>query len=82
MEVVSARAPRWNHNLHYHRLIFAAVPQGAKRSLDVGCGVGMLARDLRRVVAQVTAIDRDAASIDVARREDDGAGVESSWVTS
>jgi SAM-dependent methyltransferase len=36
----------------------------------------MLARDLRRVVAQVTAIDRDAASIDVARREDDGAGVE------
>jgi 2-polyprenyl-3-methyl-5-hydroxy-6-metoxy-1,4-benzoquinol methylase len=74
--VVSARPPRWNHNLHYHRVILASVPDGAQRSLDVGCGVGMLARDLRRVVAHVTAIDRDAASIDVARREDDGTGVE------
>ena len=76
MEAVSTRPPRWNHNLHYHRVILAAVPDGARRSLDVGCGVGMLARDLRRVVPHVTAIDRDAASIDVARREDDGAGVE------
>ena len=64
MEVVSARPPRWNHNLHYHRVILAAVPDGARRSLDVGCGVGMLARDLRRVVPHVTAIDRDAASIE------------------
>ena len=76
MEVVSDQPPRWNHNLHYHRVILAAVPDGARRSLDVGCGVGMLARDLRRVVAHVTGIDRDAASIDEARREDDGAGVE------
>ena len=76
MEAVSTRPPRWNHNLHYHRVILAAVPDGARRSLDVGCGVGMLARDLRRVVPQVKGIDRDAASIDVARREDDGTGVE------
>jgi SAM-dependent methyltransferase len=57
-------------------VILAAVPDGARRSLDVRCGVGMLARDLRRVVAHVTAIDRDAASIDVARREGDGAGID------
>ena len=76
MEAVSTRPPRWNHNLHYHRVILAAVPDGARRSLDVGCGVGMLARDLRRVVPHVKGIDRDAASIDVARREDDGTGVE------
>ncbi len=49
-------------------MILAAVPDGARRSLDVGCGVGMLARDLRRVVAHVTGIDRDGASIDEARR--------------
>jgi 2-polyprenyl-3-methyl-5-hydroxy-6-metoxy-1,4-benzoquinol methylase len=73
---VGSHPPRWNHNLHYHDVILAAVPEGARRSLDVGCGVGMLARDLRRVVPHVTGIDRDAASIDVARREDDGAGVE------
>ena len=48
---------------------------GCRRSLDVGCGEGMLARDLRRVVPHVTGIDRDAASIDLARREDSGAGV-------
>ena len=57
-------------------MILAAVPDGARRSLDVGCGEGMLARDMRRVDAHVTGIDRDAASIDVARREDGGAGVE------
>ncbi|MGZ6697551.1 MAG: class I SAM-dependent methyltransferase [Solirubrobacteraceae bacterium] len=73
---MSTRPPRWNHNLHYHRVILAAVPDGARSSLDVGCGVGMLARDLRRVVPHVKGIDRDAASIDVARREEDGAGVE------
>ncbi|HEX6696860.1 MAG TPA: class I SAM-dependent methyltransferase [Solirubrobacteraceae bacterium] len=73
---MSARPPRWNHNLHYHRVIVAAVPDGARSSLDVGCGVGMLARDLRRVVAHVTAIDRDAASIDEARREDHGTGID------
>jgi ubiquinone/menaquinone biosynthesis C-methylase UbiE len=67
---VSAPPPRWNHNTHYHPLILGAVPDGCRRSLDVGCGEGMLARDLRRVVPHVTAIDRDAASIDEARRHD------------
>ena len=57
-------------------MILAAVPDGARRSLDVGCGVGMLARDLRRVVPHVTAIDRDAASIEEARREHGGAGID------
>ena len=76
MEVVSARPPRCSHNLHYHRVILAAVPDGARRSLDVGCGVGILARDLRRVVPHVTAIDRDVASIGEARREDDGADID------
>ena len=70
------RAPRWNHNLHYHRVILDAVPEGCRRSLDVGCGEGMLARDLRRVVPHVTAIDRDAASIQAARRHDADADVE------
>jgi ubiquinone/menaquinone biosynthesis C-methylase UbiE len=77
MDAVSDRPRRrWNHNLHYHPLVLRTVAPGARRSLDVGCGEGALARDLSRVVAHVTAIDRDAASIDVARRHDDGAGVE------
>jgi len=76
MGAVSDRPPPWNHNLHYHPLVLRAVAPGARRSLDVGCGEGVLARDLSRVVAHVTAIDRDAASIEVARRHDDAAGVE------
>jgi len=70
MDAVSAQW-RWNHNLHYHPLILGAVPQGCRRSLDVGCGEGMLARELRQVVPYVTGIDRDAASIELARRQDE-----------
>ncbi len=73
---VSAPPRRWNHNTHYHPLILGAVPDDCRRSLDVGCGEGMLTRDLRRVVPRVTGIDRDAASIDVARRQDAGGAVE------
>jgi SAM-dependent methyltransferase len=61
---------RWNHNIHYHRLVLAAVPPGCQRVLDVGCGEGMLAPQLARLVQQVVGIDQDAASIDLARRQD------------
>jgi SAM-dependent methyltransferase len=71
MDAVSARPRRWNHNTQYHPVILGAIPAGCRRSLDVGCGEGMLARELRRVVPHVTAIDRDAASIELARRQDD-----------
>jgi SAM-dependent methyltransferase len=70
MDAVSA--PRqWNHNTHYHPLILGTVPNGCRRSLDVGCGEGTLARELRQVVPFVTGIDRDAASIELARRQDE-----------
>ncbi len=36
-------AGRWNHNIHYYRLILDAVPTGARSALDVGCGNGLLA---------------------------------------
>ena len=67
---VTRRDQRWNHNIHYHRLILEAVPQGCERVLDVGCGEGTLARQLARFVPQVVGIDTDAASIDLARRQD------------
>jgi SAM-dependent methyltransferase len=67
---------RWNHNIHYHRLILAAVPPGCQRVLDVGCGEGTLARELARLVPHVVGIDQDAASIDLARRQDLDAVIE------
>lgn len=61
--------PRWNHNVHYHRVVLRALPAGCERVLDVGCGEGALARELSRVVPHVTAIDRDGPIIDVSREE-------------
>jgi 2-polyprenyl-3-methyl-5-hydroxy-6-metoxy-1,4-benzoquinol methylase len=65
----------WSQNLHYHRVILDAVPPGCERALDVGCGQGTLTRRLRRVVPQVTGIDRDQRSIDLARANPAAAGI-------
>lgn len=64
------RHGQWNHNIHYHRLILEAIPPGCQRVLDVGCGEGMLARQLAHLVPHVVGLDRDAASLDLARRQD------------
>ncbi len=61
-------ADGWNHNIHYHRVVLDAVPPGCTSALDVGCGEGVLARDLSRVVPHVTGLDRDAATLELARR--------------
>lgn len=61
---------RWNHNIHYHPLVLRAVRPGHRSAIDVGCGEGILARELRAVLPEVTAIDVDGPSIDLARRQD------------
>jgi ubiquinone/menaquinone biosynthesis C-methylase UbiE len=58
----------WNHNVHYQPVILNAVPEGCGAALEVGCGDGMLARRLARRAAEVTAIDRDAEMIALARK--------------
>ncbi|WUJ74154.1 class I SAM-dependent methyltransferase [Kribbella soli] len=58
---------RWNHNIHYHPRILGAVPPGASSALDIGCGEGMLSRELRRVVPAVTGIDLDTPSLELGR---------------
>lgn len=62
---------RWNHNIHYHRLVLRAVPDGARTALDVGTGDGLLAHDLRAVVPHVTGLDVDAEVLERARAEDE-----------
>jgi SAM-dependent methyltransferase len=61
---------RWNHNIHYHALILAAVPPGCQRALDVGCGEGLLTQELKPIVAQAIGIDVDPPSIAAARARD------------
>lgn len=57
----------WNHNIHYHSVVLAAVPRDAKDALDVGCGEGLLTRRLRQRVPRVVGIDRHEPSLSLAR---------------
>lgn len=63
---------RWNHNIHLHPVVLDAVPSGAQRALDVGCGEGMLARDLHRTVPEVVGLDVHEPSLDLGRSQSDG----------
>ena len=58
---------RWNHNIQYHPVILRAVPPGCQVALDVGCGDGLLTRQLRSVVRQVVGIDTHRPSLELAR---------------
>ncbi|MFI6292744.1 class I SAM-dependent methyltransferase [Nonomuraea sp. NPDC050790] len=47
----------WNHNIAFHPFVLANVPAGCARALDVGCGDGLLARELSARSAGVTGLD-------------------------
>lgn len=66
---------RWNHNIHLHTVVLDAVPAGAQRALDVGCGEGMLARDLHRSVPEVVGLDLHEPSLGIGRSQSDGDGI-------
>lgn len=48
------------------------IPDGARRALDVGCGEGLLARELARRVPDVVGVDLDADQIGLARQAGGG----------
>ncbi len=62
---------RWNLNIHYHRVVLAAIPAGATSALDVGSGNGLLSFDLAARGLEVVGIDPDEPSIDRARADPD-----------
>ena len=69
-------AERWNHNTHYHSVIYGAVAHVRGNVLDVGCGEGTLARGLCRRGLAVTAIDIDEASIEAGRQQSRGCAID------
>ena len=72
------RRPFWNGNTHYHHLVHAALPPGASRVLDVGCGDGILAAELLRSgISHVIALDVDASVVE--RASSTHAGLPIEW---
>lgn len=53
---------RWNHNEWYRRWLLRQLPSRVESALDVGCGLGDLARSVN--ADQVTAIDASARMIE------------------
>ena len=69
----------WNSNIHYHELLLRAIPNGAKRVIDVGCGDGILCAQLvQRGVKSVVGVDTDAGVLARARTRFSGLPIE--WV--
>jgi SAM-dependent methyltransferase len=72
-----ASAKLWNANIHYHALLVEAIPSGARRVLDVGCGDGILAARLAQAgVPHILALDVDAGVLDRARARHPAMAVE------
>jgi SAM-dependent methyltransferase len=60
---------RWDHNAWYRRRLLRQLPSRARSALDVGCGLGDLARSIS--ADEVTAIDADARMIERASATSD-----------
>jgi SAM-dependent methyltransferase len=57
----------WDRNAFYHDVVLNAVPDHCRRALDVGCGEGLLARELAKRCENVVAIDVDPIVLERAR---------------
>jgi SAM-dependent methyltransferase len=67
----------WNANIEYHPMLLAAIPDGARRVLDVGCGDGILSAQLVRAgVRTVVGLDLDEAVLERARARHVGQAIE------
>ena len=59
---------RWDHNIHYHDILLAALPVRCRRALDIGRGEGTFARRLAERADVVEALDSSAEAIGRARQ--------------
>jgi SAM-dependent methyltransferase len=67
-----ARAPGHDSYWNFHRDAFLElVPPPGRRTLDIGCGEGRLARDLKRLGHNVIALDVSPTAVAAARASDE-----------
>lgn len=57
----------WTHNSHYHPFLLSHLPLRIESALDVGCGVGTLARLLAARADRVLGLDLSPEMIRIAR---------------
>ena len=69
----STVAREWNHNIHYYEFVLCAVPPNCGLALDVGCGRGLLTRQLASACGLVVGMDNDYASLSSAKKADGSA---------
>ena len=70
--IVWARTPRHDSYWDYRDAFFALLPEPGGRVLDVGCGEGRVARDLRERGYRVTALDASPTLVAEAASADPG----------
>lgn len=59
-------AEKWNANIHYHDVVLDELPPRRRYALDIGCGEGILTRQLATRFDHVLGVDPDAPSITTA----------------
>jgi SAM-dependent methyltransferase len=77
-----ARAPGHDSYWRFHRDQFLTiVPAPGKLTLDLGCGEGRFARDLKRLGHRVIGVDSASTLLEAARRADPGGDYRSASAT-
>src|SRR5204862_4272284 len=72
-----ARRPGHDSYWRFHRdVFFELLPPPGRRTLDLGCGEGRLARDLAALGHTVVGVDAAPAMVDAARDADPGFDVQ------
>lgn len=54
----------WDHNTHYHKLLFSKLPETRDFALDVGSGFGLFSFKLTSLFKAVLSLEPDKGSID------------------